>query len=231
MASFANYDPKTDRYVLGPGVIPAQERFKAMETFNPTYELAYWNWALKTAIEWKKKLNQKVPEKWETVLAKLSKLPVADNVYLATESATDSYTNPEFKTDHPSVLGTFGMLPETSLLDKKIMKNTFDLVWKTWSWDKTWGWDFPMTAMSAARLNMPDKAVDALFMKVTTNTYLKNGHNYQAERLTLYLPGNGGILTAVAMMCAGWDGSEGENPGFPKDGTWRVKSEGFKKMF
>ncbi|WP_433832610.1 hypothetical protein [Flavobacterium anhuiense] len=231
MASFAHYDEKSDRYVLGPGVIPAQERFKAMETFNPTYELAYWNWALKTAIVWKKKLNQKVPEKWETVLAKLSKLPVADNVYLATESAIDSYTNPEFKTDHPSVLGTFGMLPETSLLDKKIMKNTFDLVWNTWSWDKTWGWDFPMTAMSAARLNMPEKAIDALFMNVTTNTYLKNGHNYQAERLTLYLPGNGGILTAVAMMCAGWDGSTEENPGFPKDGTWKVKSEGFKKMF
>ncbi|WP_029272600.1 hypothetical protein [Flavobacterium sp. KJJ] len=231
MASFANYDSKTDRYVLGPGVIPAQERFKAMETFNPTYELAYWNWALKTAIVWKKKLNQKVPEKWENVLAKLSPLPVANQVYLATESATDSYTNPEFKTDHPSVLGTFGMLPETSLLDKKIMKNTFDLVWNTWSWDKTWGWDFPMTAMTAARLQMPEKAIDALFMNVTTNTYLKNGHNYQAERLTLYLPGNGGLLTAVAMMCGGWDGNTEENPGFPKDGTWKVKSEGFKKMF
>ncbi|MBF4507823.1 hypothetical protein IRZ83_14195 [Flavobacterium sp. JLP] len=231
MASFANYDSKTDRYVLGPGVIPAQERFKAMETFNPTYELAYWNWALKTAIVWKKKLNQKVPEKWENVLAKLSPLPVANQVYLATESATDSYTNPEFKTDHPSVLGTFGMLPETSLLDKKIMKNTFDLVWNTWSWDKTWGWDFPMTAMTAARLQMPEKAIDALFMNVTTNTYLKNGHNYQAERLTLYLPGNGGLLTAVAMMCAGWDGNTEENPGFPKDGTWKVKSEGFKKFF
>jgi len=231
MASFANYDAENDRYVLGPGVIPAQERFKAMETFNPTYELAYWNWALNTAIAWKKKLNQKVPEKWETVLTKLSPLPIANNVYLATESATDSYTNPEFKTDHPSVLGTFGMLPETSLLDKKIMKNTFDLVWKTWSWDKTWGWDFPMVAMSAARLQMPEKAIDALFMNVTTNTYLKNGHNYQAERLTLYLPGNGGLLTAVAMMCAGWDGSTEENPGFPKDGTWKVKSEGFGKMF
>jgi len=231
MASFAHYDSKTDRYVLGPGVIPAQERFKAMETFNPTYELAYWNWALKTAIEWKKKLNQTVPEKWEAVLAKLSPLPILDQVYLATESAKDSYTNPEFKTDHPSVLGTFGMLPETSLLDKKIMKNTFDLVWKTWSWDKTWGWDFPMTAMSAARLQMPEKAVDALFMNVTTNTYLKNGHNYQAERLTLYLPGNGGLLTAVAMMCAGWDGSTEPNPGFPKDGTWKIQSEGFKKMF
>ncbi|MFH7000893.1 hypothetical protein [Flavobacterium bizetiae] len=231
MASFANYDSKTDRYVLGPGVIPAQERFKAMETFNPTYELAYWNWALKTAIAWKKKLNQKVPEKWENVLAKLSPLPILDQVYLATESAKDSYTNPEFKTDHPSVLGTFGMLPETSLLDKKIMKNTFDLVWNTWTWDKTWGWDFPMTAMSAARLQMPEKAIDALFMKVTTNTYLKNGHNYQAERLTLYLPGNGGLLTAVAMMCTGWDGTTEQNPGFPKDGTWKVQSEGFKKMF
>ena len=231
MASFAHYDSKTDRYVLGPGVIPAQERFKAMETFNPTYELAYWNWALKTAIAWKKKLNQTVPEKWEAVLAKLSPLPILDQVYLATESAKDSYTNPEFKTDHPSVLGTFGMLPETSLLDKKIMKNTFDLVWKTWSWDKTWGWDFPMTAMSAARLQMPEKAVEALFMNVTTNTYLKNGHNYQAERLTLYLPGNGGLLTAVAMMCAGWDGSTEPNPGFPKDGTWKIQSEGFKKMF
>jgi hypothetical protein len=231
MASFAYYDSKTDRYLLGPGVIPAQERFKAMETFNPTYELAYWNWALKTAISWKKKMNKEVPKKWETVLAKLSPVPVANQVYLATESATDSYTNPEFKTDHPSVLGTFGMLPETSLLDKTIMKNTFNLVWDTWSWDKTWGWDFPMTAMCAARLQMPEKAIDALFMNIVTNTYLKNGHNYQSDRLTLYLPGNGGVLTAVAMMCAGWDGTTEENPGFPKDGSWKVKSEGFKKMF
>jgi hypothetical protein len=231
MASFAYYDSEKKRYMLGPGVIPAQERFKAMQTFNPTYELAYWNWALNTALAWKKRLNEPAPKEWQDVLAKLSPLPVADNVYLATESATDSYTNPEFKTDHPSVLGTYGMLPETSLLDKKIMKNTFDLVWDTWSWDKTWGWDFPMTAMSAARLNMPEKAIDALFMDVVTNTYLKNGHNYQSERLTLYLPGNGGILTTVAMMCAGWDGTTEENPGFPKDGTWKVRSEGFKKMF
>ena len=230
MASFAHYDTEKKTYVLGPGVIPAQERFKAMQTFNPTYELAYWNWALNTALAWKKRLNEPAPKEWQDVLAHLSPLPVADNVYLATESAKDSYTNPEFKTDHPSVLGTFGMLPETTLLDKKIMKNTFDLVWNTWSWDKTWGWDFPMTAMSAARLNMPEKAIDALFMNVVTNTYLKNGHNYQSERLTLYLPGNGGLLTTIAMMCAGWDGTTENNPGFPKDGTWNVKWEGLKPM-
>ena len=230
MASFAHYDAEKKRYILGPGVIPAQERFKAMQTFNPTYELAYWDWALNTALAWKKRLNEPAPKEWQDVLAKLSPLPVADNVYLATESASDSYTNPEFKTDHPSVLGTFGMLPETTLLDKEIMKNTFNLVWNIWSWDKTWGWDFPMTAMAAARLQMPEKAIDALLMNIVTNTYLKNGHNYQSERLTLYLPGNGGILTAVAMMCAGWDGTTEKNPGFPKDGTWKVKSEGLKKM-
>lgn len=231
MASFAFYDKDKKRYMLGPGVIPAQERFVAAQTFNPTYELAYWNWGLKTAIAWKKRMNQNVPKKWEAVLKDLSPLPVQNNTYLATESATDSYTNPEFKTDHPSVLGTFGMLPETSLLDKKIMKNTFDLVWNTWSWKKTWGWDFPMTAMCAARLQMPEKAIDALFMNVVTNTYLKNGHNFQSERLILYLPGNGGLLTAIAMMCGGWEGTTEPNPGFPKDGSWKVKSEGFQKMF
>ncbi|MEO8254429.1 MAG: hypothetical protein ABI554_08565 [Flavobacterium sp.] len=231
MASFAYYDQAKKRYILGPGVIPAQERFKAIETFNPTYELAYWNWALNTALEWKKRVGEPEVAKWAAVVAQLSKLAVQDNVYLATESAKDSYTNPEYKTDHPSVFGTFGMLPETTLLDKKIMRNTFDLIWKTWSWNETWGWDFPMTAMTAARLQMPEKAIEALFMNVQKNTYLINGHNYQESRLPIYLPGNGGLLTVVAMMCAGWDGTNEKNPGFPKDGKWNVKWEGLEKMF
>lgn len=230
MASFANYDEKTGRYVLGPDVIPAQERFKAEETFNPTYELAYWTWALNVAQQWRERLGMKREAKWDDVLAKLSPLPVQNGVYLATESAKDSYTNPEFKTDHPSVLGAFGMLPETRLLDKKIMRKTFDLVWDTWSWNDTWGWDFPMTAMTVARLNLPEKAIDALLMDIRTNTYLVNGHNYHDDRLTLYLPGNGGLLTAVAMMCAGWDGTQERNPGFPKNGKWKVNWEGLKPM-
>lgn len=231
MASFAHYNKDKDRYELGPGVIPAQERFKATETYNPTYELAYWNWALNTAITWKKRLGEQPNPEWKKVVDKLSALPVYGEVYLATESATDSYTNPEYKTDHPSVLGTYGMLPETTLLNKEIMENTFNLIWDTWSWEDTWGWDFPMTAMSAARLGLPEKAVDALFMDVQTNTYLVSGHNYQEGRLPVYLPGNGGLLTAIAMMCAGWDGCETPTPGFPKDGSWKVNWEGLEKMF
>ena len=68
-------------------------------------------------------------------------------------------------------------------------------------------------------------------MDVQKNTYLNNGHNYQDKRLTLYLPGNGGLLTAVAMMAAGWTGCPNiAAPGFPKDGSWIVKYEGLNPL-
>ncbi len=229
MASFARYDSVTKKYVLGKGVIAAQERFKAEQTYNPTYELVYWHWALQTAQQWRKRLNLPAVKKWDTVIEDLSPLPIQNDKYLFTESATDSYTNPEFKTDHPSVFGALGMLPKTPMVDNRLMKNTFDWIWKNWSWNDTWGWDFPMTAMTAARLNLPEKAIDALMMPISTNTYLKNGHNYQDGRLTIYLPGNGGLLAAISMMCAGWDGNTVTNPGIPKNGKWKVKWEGLKK--
>ena len=31
-------------------------------------------------------------------------------------------------------------------------------------------------------------------------------------------------------MCAGWDGCEVKNPGFPQDGTWDVRWEGLQPM-
>lgn len=230
MASFAMYDAEKGRYILGKGLIPAQERFKAEDTYNPTYELAYWNWALEVAQKWRERMGQPRNPKWDDVLAKLSPLPVQKGLYLATESAPDSYTNPRYITDHPSVFGTFGMLPESKMLDKPTMKRTFNYIMKNWVWKDTWGWDFPMTAMTATRLGMPEKAIDALFMNVKTNTYLANGHNYQDGRLRIYLPGNGGLLTAMALMCAGWDGNTVKNPGFPKNGKWKVKWEGLKPL-
>ncbi|MBC7874734.1 MAG: hypothetical protein H7Y01_12090 [Ferruginibacter sp.] len=231
MASYAYYDSTFKRYILGKGVIAAQERFKAEETFNPTYELVYWHWALVTAQKWRERLHLPRNKKWDDVIQKLSPLPVQDNKYLFAEQPTDSYTNPEFRTDHPSVFGALGMLPKTRMVDTTLMKNTFDWIWDNWSWKDTWGWDFPLTAMTAARLGMPGKAIDALLMPIQTNTYLNNGHNYQDERLTIYLPGNGGVLAAIAMMCAGWEGNKIANPGIPKDGKWKVKWEGLKKMF
>ena len=57
-----------------------------------------------------------------------------------------------------------------------------------------------------------------------------NGQVYQRPGLTIYLPGNGGLLYAVAMMAAGWDGGpETHAPGFPDDGSWTVRFEGLRK--
>ncbi len=228
MADFAWYDSTLGRYILGPGVIAAQERFEPSETFNPTYELAYWRWALGTAQQWRERMGLSRKAKWDEVLSGLSPLPEQDGLYLATESATDSYTTERFMTDHPSVLGTFGMLPATEGFDTTVMRNTFDKIWSDWQWHDTWGWDFPMTAMTATRLNLPEKAIDALLMDIQTNTYLKNGHNYQDDRLRLYLPGNGGLLTALAMMAAGTDGHKENLPGFPED--WQIRYEGIVPM-
>ncbi len=230
MASYAYYDSSLKRYILGKGLIAAQERFKPEVTFNPTYELVYWHWTLNIAQQWRERLHLPRNKKWDDVLDKLSPLPVQDEKYLFTESATDSYTNPEFKTDHPSVLGALGMMPQTSMVDISIMHNTFNWIWDNWSWEKTWGWDFPMVAMTATKMGLPDKAIDALLMPVQTNIYLNNGHNYQDQRLTIYLPGNGGLLAAVALMCAGYDGCKTINPGIPKNGKWKVRWEGLKKM-
>ena len=227
MADFAFYDSQLKRYILGPGVIPAQERFNPKTTTNPTFELAYWRWGLETAQKWRERLGKKRMEKWDAVLNDLSPLPEKEGLYLATESSPDSYTNKMLMTDHPSVLGAFGMLPKTKGLDTEIMKNTFEKVWNEWQWNETWGWDFPMLAMTATRLGYPEKAIDALLMPFSTNTYLKNGHNYQNKTLRLYLPGNGGFLTALAFMINNNQTADAAK-GFPE--TWNVKYEGFPKM-
>ena len=121
MSSFACYEKNKERYILGKGLIPAQEVFPAEETFNPSYELVYWDWALNVAQQWRERLNLPRNKKWDEVLEKLSALPVQNNLYLPAESATDSYTNPKYKTDHPAVLMAYGVMPQTGLVDENIM--------------------------------------------------------------------------------------------------------------
>jgi hypothetical protein len=85
--------------------------------------------------------------------------------------------------------------------------------------------------MTATRSGKPEIAVNILLMDVQKNTYLNNGHNYQDNNLPVYLPGNGGLLTAAAMMAAGWTGcSDTPAPGFPKDSSWVVKYEGLNPL-
>ena len=230
MASYAWYDTATQHYILGPALIPAQERFKQDSTINPIFELAYWRWALEIAQKWRARLKDPANEQWQQVANHLAPLPQYDSLYYPTESATDAYTNPRYRGDHPVVLATYGFLPATKGLDTGRMAATFRWVEKNWDWPSTWGWDYPLVAMCATRLGLPGDAVDALLMPEKKNTYLSNGHNFQDDRLRLYLPGNGGLLSAIALMCAGYDGGPGPDPGFPHDGKWKVRWEGLNQM-
>lgn len=86
-----------------------------------------------------------------------------------------------------------------------------------------------MIAMTAARLGEPEIAVSILLSDLPQNTFLVNGHNRTRDDLPCYLPANGALLIATAMMAAGWEGGPNENaPGFPQDGNWTVRWEGLK---
>jgi protein-glucosylgalactosylhydroxylysine glucosidase len=255
MADYAHFDQKTNRYVLGPPFIPAQENHPARETWNATYELEYWRYGLKTANWWRQKLGQARVAKWDDIVAKLSPLPVGDGggrvssphvskgssnptgalphgratdttgIYLAHENCPQTYT--ERNHDHPSMLAALGVL-RGEMVDRETMRRTLKKVMEVWDWPSTWGWDYPMIAMTAARLGEPAIAIDALMIDTPKNKYSLNGHNYQRPNLPLYLPGNGGLLYAIALMANGWKGAPAKKaPGFPSDGSWTVRSEGF----
>ncbi|WP_369746246.1 hypothetical protein [Paenarthrobacter sp. AMU7] len=220
MAGFAH--PTSRGFELGPPLIPAQESYGSIRSkvTNPTFELAYWQWGLRTASAWRERLGLEPVPGWSDVAEGMVPPRVIGGVYAAIDS--EPFT---IRTDHPSMLCALGVLPLTDIIDPEIMRATLSDVLADWDWDSTWGWDYPVMAMTAARLEDPEAAVDALLLSAGKNTVLPNGHNRQTDSLPLYLPGNGGLLAAVALMAAGWDnGPDRHAPGFPAD--WTVAWEG-----
>ena len=248
MADFVTDDAKTNRYIL-KGATAMQECMTKDISYNHPFELAYWRYGLNIAQQWRKRQGKARIALWDDIINRLSPLPEQNGIYTAgmpqgefsEAEAFDPFGKPDKKVetfaekcrnDHPAVLGACGMLPPTSLFNEGKMKKTLDWVMKHWNWQTTWGWDYGMIAMAAARLGDPETALNALLIDTQKNTYLPNGHNFQTpDRLRIYLPGNGALLSAIAMMCAGWDGcKEPLNPGFPKDGQWNVRWEGLQRM-
>ncbi len=220
MADFASPDGK-GRYCLGPGLIPAQENHPYRMAMNPTFELEYWKFGLETANLWRQRRGLPPEPRWEDICRNLARPSSGEEGYWAHEQCPGTYT--DYNYDHPSMMCALGMLPG-KLIDRSAMKRTLDSVKKYWRYDRLWGWDFPVMAMTAARLGDAEQAVDFLLAPGVKNIYLPNGHNRQEGRkdLPLYLPGNGGFLIAMGMMAAGWDGADAVSPGFPKNRNWQV---------
>nr|WP_319475117.1 hypothetical protein [uncultured Sphaerochaeta sp.] len=229
MVDYVIWDEQRKSYIIGPPVIPVQENHDPEKTVNPTFELSYWRWALSEAIDFMEQFGQPVDPKWKQVMEKLSPLPMNDGAYLAQENCSDTYG--AYAYDHPSLLFSLGLLDGRDVYHK-VMEQSLMNVMENWQLNELWGWDFPLMAMTAARLGKPELALDLLLMDSPKNTYTANGHNAQRpkEDLPLYLPGNGALLLALALMAGGWEGSETPYSGFPRVG-WIVQAEGLKKFW
>jgi hypothetical protein len=259
LASWPYYDRKARRYILGPPVIPAQENFPPLTTYNPTFELAYFRFGLFTAQDWRERLGMKRDPRWDEVLRKLSKLPEKDGLYLAAESQQDLWErarSPECSgghsaadcpnRDHPSFVAAFGLLPGWGT-DHETMRRTLKAVVSDWDLRQTWGWDWPMLAMTATRLDEPQMAVDFLLgdarnfqfglSGMTPRVHVsedaaphsagveEDGPGYRRAAET-YFPSNGSLLLAAALMVSGGTTMGAMNQGFPPGDGWIVRSEG-----
>ncbi len=260
LASWPDPDRKHKRVVLGPPLIPAQENFDYQTTFNPTFEIEYFRFGLETAQAWRERLGMKRERRWDHALAELPDLPQRDGLYLAAESQPDLWERARSvgcdgkaahecpNRDHPSFVAALGLLPGKGV-DRETMRRTLDATLAHWDLRQTWGWDWPMLAMTATRLGQPDRAVDFLLTSqknfqfgvagMTPRVHVVDdaaphaagigvdGPGYRRAAET-YFPSNGSLLLAVALMVAG-EGEGQTTPGFPKQG-WVVRSEGIRPL-
>jgi hypothetical protein len=247
LATMVHWNGAKQRYDLGPPLWIAQEIYDQATSRNPSFELAYWRWTLGLAQQWRERLGLPRVEKWDHVIAHIAPIPEKDGKYVALGSHPDTWDNLDSRHDHPTMLAPIGLLPpQAPYTDRPTMERTLDAVLAHWDWAaKIWGWDYPMIAMTAARLGRPETAVEILLRDGPNNIYLPNGHapvrsdekvdpnapaGARRREIAVYLPANGSFLAAAALMIAGWDGSTEEFPGIPQDGTWRVRAEGLKRL-
>lgn len=114
--------------------------------------------------------------------------------------------DPETVSDHPALIAIYGLLPSPpshpSYLNLTTISTTFAQVSQSWNFTSCWGWDFPMLAMTAARLGDVDSAI----------RHLVDNENFAFDDVgmpvgpvgkgvpTPYFPGSGGLLLAKLLI-------------------------------
>ncbi|MBQ7680502.1 MAG: glycoside hydrolase family 65 [Butyrivibrio sp.] len=216
-------------YELPSPLIPVQECHPATETRNPTFEVEYWVDGLRRAVKMAQLIGETPSPAWAEVASAMIPSPMADGRYIARSDCPETYT--DYNRDHPSYLMAYGLL-DTGRMDADAMERSLEETLRVWDEVSLWGWDFAVMAMTAVRLGRPELAVELLLKDTAKNVYVASGNNRQVSRedLPLYLPGNGSLLLAAAMMAAGYEGCKELFPGFPKDGSWTVAVEGIGKL-
>jgi hypothetical protein len=218
MASFVDYDPARKQFVLGPGVSSGDEKHTDVaHNLNPNMELGYWKWTLQIAQQWRTRQGLTPDPKWQNVIDHMATPAVRDGIYPAMEFPVES---------KPAFMSTwlYGVMPGDGI-DKEAMRRTLHATTHAEGPGDSVTWGTAMAAMCAARLNEPDLAINLLAGNYDQNPFRASGYTVRRpEQTPMYMPANGGWLTAVAMMAAGWDGCSRRAPGFPP--SWKVQYEG-----
>jgi len=227
MSSMLVWDNDNNRFVLDPPIWISQEIYEPKQSRNPAFELSYWRYALEVAQRWRSRRSLPIVPEWQTQLNLLAPLPIKDGKYVAMESIPDTFDNPGSRVSHPTMLAATAIFDDREV-DTRTMSKTLDAVVSEWDFDNNIrGWDYPMMAMTAARLHRPDLALQLLLKDSTNNHYLNNGYcPQQGENLPNYLPANAALLTAVAVMLQ-QDPQTGKYLGFPDTKAWKIRAEGF----
>lgn len=173
---------------------------------------------------WRERLGLPAKAEYGRVCDKLSPLPVQQGVYVSWENIDGMWTR--YNWEHPALIGAYGMLPGDGV-DIPTMERTLMKVHREWKLHETWGWDFPMLAMCAARLGKPEMAVDYLLDYPAFDFDACGWSAADVRRSPIF-------RATAAALCRGDDGCRlgrcavGNAPGFPSKG-WVVKHEGLHK--
>ena len=212
MATFVVKDGKTGIYDVGPPLNDVHEHSEIGGTKNAPFEVAYFRYSLNLARQWRERLGLKPDPLWDDVVKHLAPPGIKDGKY-----------------DAPTI--ELALIPLNPDLDRALLDKTVELKAKHLP-KASCSWGYFVAAMAAARTGHPDWAVEALLFDSPCATVSSAGYNFwKPTAVPVYLPGNGSLLSAVAMMAGGWDGAPKRNaPGFPDNGQWVVKSEGLQPL-
>lgn len=231
LASYAFYDKNTNRYVLGPPIKSVNESSDENLTQNPSFELVQWYYGLKVAQDWLERCGKKRDPLWDDILLKISRPTIVDGKYLQIETEPDMYNgNGGLPSD---MLMALGYLPETPMINKEIMKNTFKEIFTRNRLPSFVSWSMGKGALTAARLGFTKEAVDIVCNDAPKARFNKTGYVPRPKEgiaCPAYLPVNSSFMAAVGLMLGGWDGNNQHAPGFPKDGSWVIRYENINKM-
>lgn len=230
--SYVFYDVKTDRYILGPPLKSVNESTPESTTQNPSFELVQWYYGLQVAQNWRVRMGLLRDKHWDDVLKKLAHPTIKDGKYVELETDPDMYNRKGGFSS--AMLMSLGYLPQTPLIDPKVMSSTFNTIYERNGLKSFVSWSLGKGAMTAARLGEREKAVDILCNTMPGAVFLKNGHVQRAKEplaCPAYLPANSAFLSAAALMAGGWDNSPEVNaPGFPQNGNWSIKVENINQL-